>query len=873
MHLMRSAYWHTSPIAYEKIRKLSRSLGVHEVTAAVLARRGYDSQESAGAFLQPHGIIHDPFLFPQMDSACRRLQQAIENGEHICVHGDYDVDGITATAVLLNVLRGLGANADYHLPHRFSEGYGISGETIASLADRGVSLLVTVDCGIGARREIELASAAGMDVIVTDHHRPVEDSLPETIVISPLLCDYPFKDLAGAGLAFKLAQGLIATLKKGDGGGLHPLLQRQLDLVALGTIADVVPLLDENRSLVQRGLVQLSRTSNPGLLALMRAGQVEPSRVNSGLVAFRLAPRINAAGRLDDPALALDMLLAETGQQAEELAGNLEALNRDRQKLENRILAEAQELISRWTEEEKARRGYVLSASGWHEGVIGIVASRLVELHYRPVIMITEGDTTGKGSGRSIPAFDLHASLSDLAYLMQSFGGHRAACGLTIEIDKIDKFRDEFAEAARTKLGGDELQRSRFVDAMVLGREMTLELAEELSQLEPFGLGNPAVELVASGARIQGGRKTRNGDHLQCRIESGGVSAGAIGFGQAHLLEKLNPAATWDVVFRLEQNEFNGTISPQLNLREIFPREPASAPPKGLCKNHCNQECPDRIRGQEFWELLTSGAIFPPPWATGTGESGSSAISEDRIIDRRNYGAIPQQLARMASSGDSLLLLVADVPRRRRLLSLDLPLNNEAVCHMYLAGARCGRTVLNQRLNALKREEGNHSILMADFFTISMIPDLASGFDHLMFVDPPFNEDILKCIANSAPDALIHLLYCNDELQFTLRVLEHEYDLRSQMVKLYRHLKTGYSHILDDSTEALLLAGGKYLRQPATVARCLRVLEELSLISIEEKGKEPILTVPESGKTDLERSPTFIESKAFYERCLKYLNK
>ncbi|MDO8736914.1 MAG: DHH family phosphoesterase, partial [Thermoleophilia bacterium] len=306
---------------YDTVRRLSQALGTSEITASVLARRGYTDADSALKFLDSEGVLHDPFLFPQMQAVCERLSMAISNGEVICVHGDYDVDGITSTALLLSVIRKLGGNATAHLPNRFTEGYGIATHTVDRIAEQGTRLLVTVDCGIGALEQISRAGELGMDTIVIDHHRPPQGELPAALIISPLICDYPFKELAGVGLAFKVAQVLLEKAKPENAtGDIHPDLQEHLDLVALGTIADVVPLVDENRTLVKRGLVQLSRSGKPGLRALMKAGQVEPGRVNAGLVAFRMAPRINAAGRLEDPGPSLELLLAENEKIADELA-------------------------------------------------------------------------------------------------------------------------------------------------------------------------------------------------------------------------------------------------------------------------------------------------------------------------------------------------------------------------------------------------------------------------------------------------------------------------------------------------------------------------------------------------------------------------
>ncbi len=907
---MRSAAWYTSPLNYDAVRKLTQTLGTSEILASVLVRRGYDTPEAAGGLLSPAADLHDPFLFPEMERICARLRRAISAGEKICIHGDYDVDGITSTALLVDVLRELGASVFYHLPNRFAEGYGVTASTVEKIAADGASLLITVDCGIGAQGPLERAAELGLDSIVIDHHRPDQGSLPPAMIISSLLCDYPFKELAGVGLAFKVAQALIAGRENGD--GLNPLLRRQLDLVALGTIADVVPVLGENRSLIKRGLVQLRHTRRPGLKALMQAGRVEPGRINAGLVAFRLAPRINAAGRLDDPEPALKLLLSEDEKEASGLAQHLDGLNRERQRIENRMVAEAEALVSSLPDKERAGRGYVLSSPGWHEGVIGIVASRLVEMHLRPVIMISENGERGKGSGRSIPAFDLHRSLLSLRHLLQTFGGHRAACGLTISLEQIPDFKREFGTCADATLTDGDLRPDRYVDALVLGSELTLDLAEELAQLEPFGLGNPSVSLLAPGARIIGGRATRDGRHFQCQVEIGSTRSSAIGFKQAFLADQLPATGSCDVAFRLERNEWNGSVAPQLNLRRIFPRKAMESYGEP-CPHRCDYGCPDRVQGEEFWSMFLEGcslpedslpdalltstgpeqpqfsgaaAHYPAPhsgaqhavacYAPPAGTHGQAPRHYDdaalaaRLIDRRGLGNIQGQIAQLVSTGENLLLLTADVARRRQLLR-SLPRTNSGGGQVLLAGSRCAAQALRQRL---KRTRENPPVLaLADFATVTAVPEAAAGFSHIVFIDPPLNRAVFRSVAAGAAGAYIHLLHCLHEVQFTEKVLEHEFSLRAPIIKVYRHLKTGKTYPLDETTERLLLAGGKYLRQPAMVARCLRVLEELDLLSVEDRAGKPIMTLQDAGKTSLENSATYQAVQAFYQECLRFLSK
>ena len=879
MLLMNSATWHTTPLPYDSVRKLTQGLGVSEVLATVLVRRGYHEPETASRFLSPMGELYDPFLFPEMDRICALIRAAVASGKKICVHGDYDVDGITSTALLVTVLEELGAAVSFHLPNRFREGYGIATATVEKIAADGCELLITVDCGISAREQLARAAELGMESIVIDHHLPIEEKIPAALIISPLLCDYPFKELAGVGLAFKVAQGLLAGPgRTARDDSLPPSLQKLLDLVALGTIADCVPLLDENRYLVKRGLVQLARTHRPGLIHLMRVGQVEPSRINAGMVAFRLAPRINAAGRIEDPVPALELLLADNEQEAERLAAQLDSFNRERQRIENQMVADAEAMIKGWPEERKAQRGYVLSSQGWHEGVIGIVASRLVDFHSRPVIIITEDRDRrlGKGSGRSVPGADLHQLLRNLGHQLEKYGGHSAACGLTIDLDNIQDFQNGFAEQADSVMPDTELRQTRNVDALICGQEMTLDLADELSRMEPFGLGNPSVELLATGVSISAARATRDGRHLQCMVNAGGARSSAIGFGQAYLLEKLKPAGKWDVAFRLERNEFNGSVAPQLILREIFPRSGHDDIPAGMCDCPCDYECPQRMAGEDLWNLLAEKNIFPVNW------NHESEIKQDnlapigkqlegRLIDRRGLGDIPGQIAKLVSGGQNVILLVSDVARRRHLLSQDLPLANYAIENLLLMSSRCSQDVIKER--SLLAAGAGQTISMMDFTTVPSNPGLLACHDHLVFIDPPPGKASFVSMIEKAPDAWVHLFYCADEVQFTGKVLEHEYDLRAPMTKIYKHLKAGKTWPLDETTERLLLAGGKYLRQPMLVARCLRVLEELDLISIEKNSGKPMVNLLESGKTSLERSSTYNQVQAFYEGCLKFLSK
>ncbi|HEX3453647.1 MAG TPA: single-stranded-DNA-specific exonuclease RecJ [Gaiellaceae bacterium] len=558
--------WTVARGSIDEARNLADAVGVSETTARVLVRRGYADVEIARRFLDGQLPEHDVRLLGDVDAACAAIHAAIANGTRICVHGDYDVDGICATALAVSALRALGADVGWHLPSRFEEGYGLSGQTMSRLAEEGYGLILTVDCGITAVEEVAEAKRLGLDVIVTDHHRP-GDELPDCPIVATRPSEYPFPELCGTGVAFKLAEALEA-----------PGLDDQLDLVALATIADVVPLVDENRGLAIAGLAQLRLARRPGIAALMRTARVDPATVDEGQVAFRLAPRINAAGRLCRPEAALELLLTDDPDEAARLAQRLEELNRDRQAVEDRILRAAVDEVESWPAARQAQRGFVIAGEDWHEGVIGIVASRLVERYRRPVVLIAGTDGDWKGSGRSISAFDLHGALGACAEHLQRFGGHRAAAGLSIRPDDVDAFARAFAAHADGVLTDADLAPPLVVDAVVPARACTLALADELRRLAPFGLGNPGVTLLVAGCEITDLQTVGEGKHLRFRAaDENGPAGGAIAFGMGTQLDRWRRPGSYDVAFRLEPNTWNGTTVPQLVVRRIF-------------------ECPDRYR-------------------------------------------------------------------------------------------------------------------------------------------------------------------------------------------------------------------------------------------------------------------------------------
>jgi len=560
-----------APCPDRAVWRLQRALGVSGPLAQVLVRRGLADPARARAFLDA-AEQHRASAFAGLEDALAPILLHVHSGQRITVHGDYDVDGVCSTAVLVRALRGLGANVDWYLPDRASDGYGLNARTIERLAARGTRLLITVDCAITAVEEVAAARALGLEVVVTDHHAPRADgALPDAPIVHPALCGYPCPGLCATAIAYKLA---LALWSAAGGPRCERAPEQDLDLVALATIADVVPLVGENRTLVRRGLRALAGTAKPGLRALMSVARVDPARVDERAVGFALAPRLNAAGRLYRADAALELILTDDPLRAAQIADELDRANQERRHTETRILFDAQAQLA----EQGERAAYVLAGEGWHAGVIGIVASRLAERHHRPVVMVALDGEHGRGSGRSIPAFDLLGGLQACAGHLGRHGGHRAAAGLEIERGRLEDFRAAFAAHAEGVLSAEDLVRAERVDAVLDGGELGMALAEELQALAPFGHGNPTVSLLLRGAAFRDARPMGEGRHVRFSVESGGARSRAVAFGCGGRLPVADGEAA-DATFTLEVNEWNGVSEPRLVMRHAQPCEDAEESP------------------------------------------------------------------------------------------------------------------------------------------------------------------------------------------------------------------------------------------------------------------------------------------------------
>jgi single-stranded-DNA-specific exonuclease len=550
-------------------QQLAAALGVSPLVATVLAQRGISGAEAGRLFLDSRlAAMPDPMGMKDMDRAVARLARAVRAQEPIAVHGDYDVDGITGTALLVEALRSFGATVDYFIPLRLKDGYGLSGEALKRAAAGGAKVAVSVDCGVSASGEALLARELGLDLIITDHHQPPE-TLPEALaVVNPCRkdCAFPAKNLSGVGVAFMLLVALRARLREEGhfADRAIPDLRQSLDLVALGTIADIVPLTGLNRILVKYGLEVLSRPGRPGLDALKTVAGVD--EVNCGAVGFRLAPRLNAAGRLQDAAQGVALLLEESLDRALETARHLDAVNRDRQMLEQQTLEQAVALVEGRL--PAGRRTIVLADEGWHPGVIGIVASRLVERYHRPTVLMALEKGVGKGSARSIRGFHLYQAFETCRSLLAGFGGHEYAAGLTIDGTRIEEFGAAFEETARCTLTEEQFEPKLFFDGEVLLEELTLEPVEELSRLAPFGAGNPQPQFVTRRVRALQPRVVGT-SHLRFTARQGGYSTPCIAFGMADRAGELS--GELDLLFAPQINEWQGRRSVQLQIKDLRP--------------------------------------------------------------------------------------------------------------------------------------------------------------------------------------------------------------------------------------------------------------------------------------------------------------
>jgi single-stranded-DNA-specific exonuclease len=709
---------------------------LHPVILQLLKNRGIKTREELNRFLDPRiDYLYDPMLLKDMDKAVSRIKKAIANSEKITVYGDYDVDGITSCCMMVRLLRKMGAKVDYYIPSRLDEGYGLNKEAVKKIHGTGATLIITVDNGISSFEEVEFASELGIDTVITDHHEP-RDTIPKAVaVVDPKRrdCKYPFKNLAGVGVALKLAHALVDMNFKS--------IQEYLDLAALGTVADIVPLLDENRIIVKNGIRALENTQNKGLSSLLSVLKLKDAPVDARKISFMLAPRLNAVGRISDPNVAVKLLLTEDEIEALELARTLENVNQERQSIETRILEEAREKIDNHMDLDEDRV-IVISSPEWHPGVIGIVASRLVELYHRPCILIAEEGEEGRGSGRSIPGFNLFDALSRLSHKLLRYGGHEQAAGLAIKISEIGEFREEINALAKQLIKEEDIAPKLNIELELEEKDISLELAEQLELLEPFGFGNPKPVFMCRNLTIRKIQTVGGGDkHLRLSLNKKQKPLAAIGFNLGFCKEELDLAPALDLAFHLEVNRWQGYVEPQLNIKDMkvlyLKDDLLNRIEEGYFKRFLSKFC----RGMtETFHFDTKPVLHEKPFSEKMNE-----------LKKRDYvKALFQQ--------DKKVLVIINTPYQAwRLL-------------VYLRNMEDLRNSVGVFYNPDTKEIMSKKNVILINPMVTCFDDWA---DDIVFYDTPFGVEILeRQLSGVPPGSGVHLIFNRADLRYNLLVCQ-----------------------------------------------------------------------------------------------------
>jgi single-stranded-DNA-specific exonuclease len=846
------------PYVYSEARALARELSLPEPVAVTLVRRGYRTVAAARAFLDA-GESHDPFEFDGMAEVVERLRGAAASGRRITVHGDYDADGVCSTTILVSALRALGADCDWFIPDRLADGYGLTAEGVERLRERGTELLITTDCGITCPNEVAAALAAGIEVIVTDHHQP-EDELPGCPILHPAVSGYPCAELCATGVVYKLSAALRGEEADAD-----------LDLVALATVADLVPLRGENRALVRRGLEVARRARRPGLRALMAAARIEPERLDEGDFAFRLAPRINAVGRLYRADAGVELMLTSEPARAEEIAAELERANHERRDTETEVLRAAEAAWRELPAGLAEAPGLVVAGAGWHPGVVGIVASRLVEQSGRPVVLIAVDESgRGRGSGRSIPGFDLLAGLEACGEHLARFGGHRAAAGLEIEAERIPAFREAFAAHALEALGQAPAAPSERIDAVVGTDELGREVAEQLTRLGPFGKDNPPVRLIVPAARVRDVRPMGEGDrHARFSLEGATGRARGVAFGVNGRLSTAAERPAMDVSLSLELNHWNGAVEPRVVLGELYPEVgetgPEATPPLAV---PVAAEWDQRVAA----ELARPLTDWPDPALAETARAGGRRS----VVDRRGRSGVAA-VAALASSGEAVLVVCADALRRRGLVESAAAPQRYGGGRVAIAAGALGDEAVRAKCRELTTSEGG-GVALADWARLARDPGLAAAFEHVLLIDPPPLAVLEDVADRSGPGGFLHLAWSPAEVDLSLRLWDAEWPSRPLLSALFRDLRDAAGADLEVGPErlrAVLRRNGARPRSPEVAARSLRVLLELGVLGWQggDSGDAGRSIVVSSEGSDLSQSEAFIAYRERQEEGLQYLRR
>lgn len=811
----KKRYWTYDQIDEEVLQQLVSQCQISPIIAKILVHRGITTPEAAKAFLSP-GIacLHDPFLLKDMDRAVERIQRAVAAKESIWIYGDYDVDGVSSTSLLLKYFGEIGIPVNYYIPHRMEEGYGINEGAIEEIKAKGGQLIITVDCGITSLEEAKVAKALGIDMIITDHHE-CQGELPQAYaVIDPKRedCGYPFKMLCGCGVAFKLLQALAGP------GGLGPKTREYLEIVALATVADIVPLVDENRYFVQEGLKEMAQTKNLGIGALIKVCNLQDKKINSGHIGFSLAPRINAAGRLGDAAKAVTLLSTQDPKEAEALAQYLNEENRDRQQLEMDIFHEAVAQIEgdpAYQQEDFL----VVYQEGWHHGVIGIVASRLVERYYKPTIVLSIDGEEVKGSGRSIPGVNLFQLLMECKELFTKFGGHSQAAGLSLKREQLLEFRKCINSVAKERIEEEAKIQKIFCDSSLDLEEIDEALMDDLEALAPFGVGNPAPKFYARKVRVKEVYPLgAEGKHLKLCLEKGEGTIEALAFHWGEQRQQILAAQEVDLVFTPEYNEYQGTRRIQLGVKDIKMRA---------------REGYRRLRDQYF-------AQFRLP------EAPRVSLPVDELP------------AQVIPYSESALLKVLGDPEGNLMLvnSLQGVMTLQGFMDIRRVNCRRSYTWCYGCSQGLPKEGEVHIIVNPHIDKIDF-----KSYNKIILFDPFFSEaDFSLIFQRVKRDQLLLLFNPEGEREYG-EILHQVIPQREKLVHLYKFFsqrtQQGAIGSLKEMQSALEQQYGSYFSIPL-IQNALRIFQEGGLLTVEQRGEDYRIIVHQGApKIQLETLESF----------------
>lgn len=839
--------WAVNPYSWLSAERLATELNLPLVAGMVLAGRGLSDVEDARRFLDCTAALPDPFLFGDMERAVTVISRAIDEGRRLIVHGDYDADGITATAVMLLGLRELGLEAEWYLPSRFKEGYGLSRHAVDTIAAGGPAVLVTVDCGVNYPDEVEYGKGLGLDVVVVDHHTP-GPRLPDCPLIHASVGAYPHADLCGVGLALKVLHALHISRRGATADSLPETLRGLLDLVAIGTVADLASLWGENRYYVKEGLKLVSIGHRLGIRMLCSVAGCT-GQVDSGTVAYRLAPRLNAAGRLADPSPPLRLLLSENEEEASVLAAHLHELNGARQDVERQILEDAVRSVEALDDLPPA---LVVAGEGWHEGVVGIVASRLVERYHRPAILLGIRDGTAKGSGRSVSAYDLMSGLNACAEHLTVFGGHRQAVGLTLEEDRLDQFRCAIeAHAARMLEPSDFVPVYR-ADAIIRGEDAGADTASALAALGPFGTGNPRPRLLMVGAGLEQAEVTRNGGHLRCVVEVDGVRTRGIGFGMADMAAILQGQPGPRLVgAQLRVDEWQGTLRPEFVIERIGPVGDS----EGLSDSFSEDCMPVTTAAAQSARAGSLGGPACTESVEGSRAVGPAALHLSRVRDLRDARDSSSWVAQVLASDARVLLLVCSLPQALSALRGRIPM-----CRLWGGEVSCVSrgSSPDERMDLAAARVG-----IAEWDVGDEVFPLSGDYAHVIALDPPYRPRHVGLLQRvESQGSVVHLCYGERERSETGRLLRYLVHPRFAMVCLFRAMREGGRPRVKLYSRAMEMAVNE-----SGVALTWGDLERAASI-LEELGVEQVS--PGEAKLDARSVAIYAAAEADYEECSRF---